>query len=215
MHPDRRFARILVSVLSTQEAAATTRRQAMTAARNQELARLLKQVTNGDAAAFQRLYDATAARMYGLAIRMLGSGAVADDVVQDAYVQVWHRAGDYQSDRGSVVVWLSAIVRYRAIDALRARRHEVVFDESTGAGNSEADVIAVDDAGAGTAPLGSAIAADDSEFLKRCLARLSGAQRDTRGTRGTNGGAARHDQEPAASQPAETPRMPCGTRIFE
>lgn len=149
----------------------------------QKLQKLLSGIAAGDARAFRQLYEATSSRLYGVALRILRGHASADDVLQDAYVQVWHRAGDYARDRGSVSVWLTSIVRYRAIDALRKRRPDTPFDETQfatsgvdldGLASDDLEFDAADDA---SGPLRSAITADDSRYLKRCLSRLSEAQK--------------------------------------
>lgn len=112
------------------------------------------------------------------------SQSTADDVLQDAFVQVWHRAADYHSERGNVLAWLSAIVRYRAIDALRKQRHDAPIDGNWQTASADIDAIATgdddnDSPGGSAGPLSSAMAADDSRFLKRCLSRLSDSQKQS------------------------------------
>ena len=139
---------------------------------NATLRRLLHRVADGDPTAFRKLYDATSPHLYAIALKMMRGHAAADDVLQDAFVQVWHRAGDYHVERGRVIAWLATIVRYRAIDRLRGRRSGMPLDESPG-GMDPIDP----DAAAG--PLNSAMAADDSRFLSRCLERLSDTQQQS------------------------------------
>jgi len=88
------------------------------AARDVELASLLKAAATGDAAAFERFYDQTNAYAQALARRMLGAIDV-DDVVADAYFQTWRDARQFDDSRGSPVTWLLTIVRSRALDLLR------------------------------------------------------------------------------------------------
>ena len=59
--------------------------------------------------------------MYGLALRMVGEAADAEEVVLDAFAQAWREAGRYDTSRGSVLGWLTTIVRTRALDTIRAR----------------------------------------------------------------------------------------------
>lgn len=67
------------------------------------------------------LYDRHSAIMYGLAIRMVGEPADAEEVVLDAFSQAWRDAARYDTTRGTVAGWLTTIVRTRALDLIRAR----------------------------------------------------------------------------------------------
>ena len=91
---------------------------------NEKLNDLLRATAQGDAQAFKSLYDETSPRLHAVALAMMRDSGLAEDVLQDAFVQVWHRAGDYHGERGSVFTWLTTIVRYRAIDMLRKRGHD-------------------------------------------------------------------------------------------
>ena len=61
-------------------------------------------------------------RVYGLAISVVGDGALADDIAQQAFERAWRHAGSYDSRRGSVATWLLAITRNLAIDTMRVRK---------------------------------------------------------------------------------------------
>ena len=71
--------------------------------------------------AASELYDRHAPVMYGLALRMTGESADAEEVVLDAFSQAWRDAARYDTSRGSVTGWLTTIVRTRALDLIRAR----------------------------------------------------------------------------------------------
>lgn len=89
------------------------------------LAALLERVVARDERAFAALYDATAARVHGLVLRVLRHGALAEEVVEDTFWQVWRQAPRFDAGRGRVITWLLAIARSRAIDAMRRDdRHE-------------------------------------------------------------------------------------------
>jgi RNA polymerase sigma-70 factor (ECF subfamily) len=83
------------------------------------VAELLAGCARLDRPAFQRLYDGTAPQLLGCLIRILRNRALAEDALQDVYVQVWNRAGQYEPGRGSAWGWLIAVARYRAIDLRR------------------------------------------------------------------------------------------------
>ena len=74
----------------------------------------------GNAEAFAALYDRHGRAAYSLAYRMMGERQAAEDLVQEAFLQVWRAAGSYRAERGSVRTWILSIVHNRGIDQLRA-----------------------------------------------------------------------------------------------
>jgi RNA polymerase sigma-70 factor, ECF subfamily len=87
-----------------------------------QLAELAARVGRQDEAALGELYDATVAKLFGLARAILRNPADAEEVVCDTYTQVWQTAGLYDASRGSIMGWLVTICRSRALDLLRQRR---------------------------------------------------------------------------------------------
>ena len=82
---------------------------------------LVVAMARGEERAASDLYDRHGAVMYGLALRMVSEPADAEDVVLDAFAQAWREAARFDTSRGSVLGWLTTIVRTRALDAIRAR----------------------------------------------------------------------------------------------
>jgi RNA polymerase sigma-70 factor, ECF subfamily len=80
---------------------------------------LMQLVRRGQAAAFEVIYERHSQAAYSLAYRMAGSRGVAEDVVQEAFLNIWRSGARYERSRGSVRTWLLGIVHHRAIDALR------------------------------------------------------------------------------------------------
>ena len=76
-------------------------------------------VQEGDARAFEVLYERHGGAAFSLAYRMLGNRVNAEDVSQEAFLSIWRSRLRYQADRGSVRTWVLGIVHHRAIDALR------------------------------------------------------------------------------------------------
>ncbi|HYW56690.1 MAG TPA: sigma-70 family RNA polymerase sigma factor [Polaromonas sp.] len=97
---------------------------------------LLYAAAQGDHASFAQVYERTHLHLFGVAVRILGQGQAAEDVLQEAYVSIWKNAGGYRSEVGGQTIqpmtWLIAIVRNKALDALRARtrRRESALPES-------------------------------------------------------------------------------------
>lgn len=90
-------------------------------ARQTELAGLVMRMAAGEEAALGRFYEATADRVYALALRICGDAASAEEVMADVYYQCWNEAGRYDAQRSRVTAWLLMMCRSRAIDTLRAR----------------------------------------------------------------------------------------------
>ncbi len=80
---------------------------------------LMQLVRESDSAAFAVVYERHAAAAFSLAFRMCGKRAAAEDVVQEAFLSLWHSSARYDSTRGSLRTWVLGIVHHRAIDALR------------------------------------------------------------------------------------------------
>ena len=81
---------------------------------------LIQATAKGDATALMSLYDLYNRMAFGLAYRILGNPSLAEEAVQDAYLQVWNRAASFDSARGSNVRgWIMTIVHNRSIDIRR------------------------------------------------------------------------------------------------
>jgi RNA polymerase sigma-70 factor (ECF subfamily) len=76
-------------------------------------------VQQGNARAFELLYDRHGGAAFSLAYRMMGNRVAAEDVAQEAFLSIWRSRLRYQPERGSVRTWVLGIVHHRAIDALR------------------------------------------------------------------------------------------------
>src|SRR6201996_7533934 len=93
-----------------------------------ELIGLLAAVAKQDAAAFERLYEATRAKLYGVLLRILGRPALAEEVMQETYLKVWKMADRFDPMLASPITWMVAIARNRAIDIVR-KRGDVSIEE--------------------------------------------------------------------------------------
>lgn len=82
---------------------------------------LLARVAQGDEGAFECLYDRYSASLYAVAYRIAGERSDAEEIVLDAFTQVWRDAPRFQATRGSVIAWLTMICRSRALDFIRSR----------------------------------------------------------------------------------------------
>jgi len=135
----------------------------------EDLAPLLYRTALGDQRAFEQLYRQSSPQLFGVALALLRRRDLAEEVLQEAFVKVWHAAGSYQADRGTVPTWLGTIVRRSAIDRLRRSRHE---------GVTLADPDWEELADDGPGPLDRMLDDDDSRRLARCLDHLEERQRE-------------------------------------
>ena len=85
---------------------------------------LLQATAQGDRQAFARVYQLSSARLFAIALRITRRRDLAEEVLQEAFVTIWRKAGQYYPDRGAPMAWMTTIVRSRAIDALRRRPPE-------------------------------------------------------------------------------------------
>ncbi len=127
--------------------------------RDPKLEQLLAGVADGDEAAFAELYQATASKLLGMAIRILRSREVAEEVLQEAFFKIWERASDYNAGIASPMTWMATIVRNRTLDEARRRVIRPTGDES------ELENIASSD----EHPIAALERSEDVERLLRCL----------------------------------------------
>lgn len=135
-----------------------------------DLSRLLRSCAKGDESAFAEFYDATAARSWGLALRVVRNPAHAEEVMQEAYLQVWRQSSRFDSERGSAAAWLLTIVHRAAVDRVRSaeasqRRERTYVDLGA----------QIDDGDSTAAAVQSSL---DARRVKDALAELTDLQRE-------------------------------------
>jgi RNA polymerase sigma-70 factor, ECF subfamily len=96
----------------------------MTSTPATDLASLMARIAMKDRAAFEQLYRLTCAHLLGVATRILGNPARGEEVLHEAYLNVWHGAGTYRPGTATPMTWMINIVRNKAIDALRSNATE-------------------------------------------------------------------------------------------
>jgi len=132
-----------------------------------DLTHLLIRIAARDAAAFAALYRATSAKLYGVVARILTRGDVAADVLQEAYVRIWERAGDFDPAKGSALAWMATIARNRALDEARRVRPGSLEDQPEGFEPAAEDVD----------PLGARERSEGFQALIDCLKGLDEEKR--------------------------------------
>jgi RNA polymerase sigma-70 factor, ECF subfamily len=101
--------------------------------KSSELAEQLARVALGDHAALRRVYEMSSSHLFGVALRILGRRDLSEEVMQDAFVNVWNHAGSYRAAQSQPMTWLISIVRNKALDVVRSavirRETEMPMDE--------------------------------------------------------------------------------------
>jgi RNA polymerase sigma-70 factor (ECF subfamily) len=144
----------------------------MSPADNDRLKAWLAATAARDEAAFARLYEATASKLFGVALRILRREDWAEEVVQDCYVSIWNNAGSYSPALSAPMTWMTSIVRNRCLDWLRRPVLDTV-SAAADADDDPLDQIAADDPG----PLARLAATGDARAIAECLGRLEVRQR--------------------------------------
>ena len=137
------------------------------------LADLLGRIAARDAAAFSALYKATSAKLYGVVARILPRGDAAADALQEAYVRIWEKAGEFDPAKGSPLAWMATIARNRALDEVRRVRPGSLEDlpESFEPAADEVDPLAARERSEGLVKLMNCLQSLDEE--KRAVVLLA------------------------------------------
>jgi RNA polymerase sigma-70 factor (ECF subfamily) len=133
-----------------------------------ELADLLRRVAARDSAAFAMLYKQTRAKLHGVVARILTKGDLSGEVLQEVFVRIWEKAGDYDVDKGSPIAWMATIARNRALDEIRRVRPVSLEDMPEGFEPAAEDVD----------PLGARDRSERLSALMNCLQTLDEEKRD-------------------------------------
>ncbi|MGV8918958.1 MAG: sigma-70 family RNA polymerase sigma factor [Pseudomonas sp.] len=131
-----------------------------------DLRQLLAQCTLGNRRAFEDLYRKVSSQLFAVALRCMTRRDLAEEVVQESFVRIWHNASRYDSNLSAPMTWMVNITRNQAIDQLRKHREVPLTDEQ-----SEA---LLDQSPGPDEQLDSQ---RDSSAVRRCLDTLDGMQR--------------------------------------
>ena len=142
--------------------------------RSQLLDRIGRRARVGDGeAALRQLYDLTSSKLYGVALRVAGKRDWAEDVLQEAFINIWRIAGDYRSTLSPPMAWMGVIVRSRALDFLRRRTSERA-DSVQELDDYINDTVAGDSAN----PMDTTQASEQAWALHECLRKLDNKHRE-------------------------------------
>ncbi len=130
---------------------------------------LLHSVARGDEGALARLYDQYRVILFSLLLRILNSREEAEDVLQEVFLQVWKRAGDFDDTRGRPFTWLVTLARSRGIDRIRqlGARQRLADSAAQNAPDEASDAVT------------DTLHSEQKEIVARALASLPEEQRRT------------------------------------
>ncbi|WP_431103911.1 sigma-70 family RNA polymerase sigma factor [Roseateles noduli] len=154
------------------------------AERDERLAALMARVASSDRGAFDELYRATSATLFGMVLRINRDRGHAEEVLQEIYITVWRQAPSFDVAHGRVLTWLTTIARHRAIDSLRRRAAQPATISRFGAldggegGDGERDLLDHMPSEQ-PSPLDLLDDANRAHALERCMSQLSGEQRSS------------------------------------
>ena len=128
---------------------------------------LLSRVARGDEAAFSALYDELAPRVFGLCRRVLRDPAQAEEVAQEALLEVWRTASRYDPAKGSAASWALTIAHRRAVDRVRSEQASTERERRLAT-----EEVPYDDV------VEEATARLERQQVRRCLGSLTELQRE-------------------------------------
>jgi RNA polymerase sigma-70 factor (ECF subfamily) len=141
----------------------------VSAAPEASLQDLIARTALGDRAAFEHLYRATRSKLFAVSLRIVRERPLAEEVLQDSFVNIWRRASDYAAAKSAPLTWMTAIVRNRSVDLVRRTREEPDVD----------DELVANLADEGATPEREAAMRGEAHTLRKCLAELDAEQRQT------------------------------------
>jgi RNA polymerase sigma-70 factor (ECF subfamily) len=134
-----------------------------------ELGQLLRLASRGDQEAFARLYDATSARVFGLAVRIVRDPAQAEEVTQEAFLEIWRTASRFDPAKGGAQAWMLTIVHRKSVDRVRSAEAATRRDTNYHDQNQSVDHDATADA---------AHASMEARRVRNAMESLTAVQRE-------------------------------------
>jgi RNA polymerase sigma-70 factor (ECF subfamily) len=138
----------------------------------QQLKTWLVAVAKKDTQAFRSLYEAASPKLFGFVLRILVKRELAEEVLQESFVNIWNNAASYQPHLAAPMTWMTTIVRNKAFDMLRRVDDTVEIDNDT----FDKEVMEALESPDPT-PIEALQMTDDAKALARCFSRLEGLHR--------------------------------------
>ena len=146
----------------------TTDRHQVRLQRDDDLKRLLQDCARKNEAAFAQLYEETSVLLFKVLMQLLKRKELAQECLQEVYLKIWSRAGEYRPQVSAPLTWMKAVARHQAIDLLRRQQREVIESDTKGL----AEQVDSD-----SSPEARIIARSDETELGYCISQLKPDQR--------------------------------------
>ena len=138
-----------------------------------QLIALLDRIALADESALKELYGLTSSKLYGVAVRVVTNREWAEDVLQEAFLNIWKVAGSYKASLSPPMAWMGLLVRSRGLDFLRRRASDRADRMQ------ELDEVITDTvAGDSPNPMDTTQASEQARALHQCLGQLENKQRE-------------------------------------
>jgi RNA polymerase sigma-70 factor (ECF subfamily) len=138
-----------------------------------QLIALIDRIALADESALKELYALSSSKLYGVAVRVVSNRGWAEDVLQEAFLNIWRIAGDYRASLSPPMAWMCLIVRSRGLDFLRRRT-----SDRADAVQELDDVMSETMEGDSPNPMDVALAGEQAWALHQCLSQLESKQRE-------------------------------------
>jgi len=130
----------------------------------------MRLIALGQEAAFEKLYDAFAARVFGLARRIVRDPSQAEEVAQEVFLEIWRRASRFDASKGSATSWIMTLTHARSVDRVRSAQAATDRDMKVAQASTEREVDSVVEA---------VESAFERKAVQRCLGTLTDLQRES------------------------------------
>ncbi len=151
---------------------------AICASKQNEVAGLLARIAVKNEPALKMLYESVGGHLYSVALRIVRRPQLADEVVQDVFVNVWNKAGDYSPALALPMTWLISLTRNRSIDVLRAQ-DDTVSLTMPGEEPGDADMAYDPIDESMRTPLQNMLAKMEGHCIEKCMNELDSTQRQS------------------------------------
>ena len=133
---------------------------------------VMRRVAEGDAAAFERVYDAFSGILYSLALRILERPEDTEELLQEVFLKIWRDAEDYDPRRGAPLAWAITITRHKAIDKIRSTTRRLRLYEAAEAEAKNSSVPLAQ-------PASDAASSENAQAVRESLGRLAPEVRES------------------------------------
>jgi RNA polymerase sigma-70 factor, ECF subfamily len=151
---------------------------AISASKQNEVAGLLARIAVKNEPALKMLYESIGGLLYSVALRIVRRPQLADEVVQDVFVNVWNKASDYSPAQALPMTWLISLTRNRSIDVLRAQ-DETVSLTMPGEEASDGEMVYDPIDESMRTPLQNMLSKMEGHCIEKCMNALESSQRQS------------------------------------